>query len=334
MSKGALIGEFTLNTTQYYDSIYSKLSNANASTTIRAISLLSPEVWNNDLHQKKFLEFNIEARRNGANIKRLFIASDEQISSLWKIIIQQLKSGFEIKTLHPRIFSEHTNLDDSIIFENSVEARCYKTIQFYDNPYKLKGARLILNKESCKEQISSFDQIWKLGIIPALPAFRVKVSYQPPGEKMKTYALSHEVVTCEEAANARNIPLANELKTLILKAPSGFIAVHLPGDGELSLRAVKNQLEIKNVKIADPEQILKIGLQSGTVSAVLNPVWNMTHLVSKRVLSLAFVMTNNGTTTGYFKFDPIIILDANSTIIGNFERDDRIIAARKEKLNC
>ncbi|MBK6346935.1 MAG: hypothetical protein IPF68_13550 [Bacteroidales bacterium] len=106
----------------------------------------------------------------------------------------------------------------------------------------------------------------------------------------------------------------------MLLTPSGFIATHLPADGEMSLRAVKNELEIKNIRVADPEQIASIGLQSGTVSAVLNPVWEMPHIISKRLLSLDYVMTNNGTKTGYFKFDPVIMLNANSTIIGNFER--------------
>ena len=140
---------------------------------------------------------------------------------------------------------------------------------------------------------------------------------------MTALGLPYEVVTCEEAAAARDIPLANELKTLILQTPSGFVAAHLPADGELSLRAVKNELEVKNVKVADPEQIATIGLQSGTVSAVLNPVWNMPHLISKRLLSLDFVMTNNGTKMGYFKFDPVIMLNANSTIIGNFEKQNK-----------
>ncbi|MBK6346934.1 MAG: nucleotide-binding protein [Bacteroidales bacterium] len=190
------VSEFVLNTTQYYDSILAKLSMADSSTTVRAISLVSPDVWTNDPHQKRFYEYNVSAKKNGATIQRLFIASDEQISDHWTIIQQQLKDGFEIKTIHPRIFSEHTNLDDSITFADSKEMRCYKTIQFYDNPYKLKGARLILNDNTCKEQIKSFDTVWKVAKIPSDPKFQAKKNHQPPGLKMKALILPQEVVTC------------------------------------------------------------------------------------------------------------------------------------------
>jgi prolyl-tRNA editing enzyme YbaK/EbsC (Cys-tRNA(Pro) deacylase) len=320
MSQNALSGEFILNTSQYYDSLLTKLNISNSGTKIRAISLVSPEVWAEDPHQKRFYDFNVKAKKNGARFQRLFVVSDEQITNYWKIIQKQLKDGFEVKTIHPRIFSEHINLDDSIIFENLEEIRCYKTIQFYDNPYKLKGARLILNHNVCKEQINSFNQIWQVAKTPSILKYQIKKNHLPPGLKMKAMALRNEVVTCEEAAKARGIPLINELKTLILQTPNGFIAAHIPGDGELSLRAVKMKLALKNVKIADPEKIANIGLHPGTVCAILNPVWDMPHLISKRLLSLEFVMTNNGTKIGYFKLDPIILLNATSTIIEDFEK--------------
>ena len=318
MSKGALVGEFILNTNQYYDSVLTRLTVASPQTTIRAISLVDPEVWKSEPQQRRFFEFNVQAKKNGAKIQRLFLATDNQISHHWTIIQEQLKSGIEVKTIHPRIFSEHTNLDDSIMFEEPQEMRCYKSIQFYDNPFKFKGARLILNQTICREQINSFDQVWKVARKPIEPIFEKEKKNDPPGLKMKFKTLGQEVVTCEEAAKARKIPLTNELKTLILQTPSGFIAAHLPGDGILNLREVKNTLEIKDIKIADPEQIDKIGLQSGTVCALLNPVWDMPHLISKRLLSLKYVMTNNGTKTGYFEFDPVIITNTRSRIIGNF----------------
>lgn len=323
MSKAALLGDFVLNTNQYYDSVLSKLGTASISSTIRAISLVSPDVWTNNPHQKRFYEYNVAAKKRGATIRRLFVASDELIFDHWTIIQQQIRDGFEIKTVHPRIFSEYTKLDDSISFEDSTDIRYYKTIQFYDNPFKLKGARLILNNITCRDHINSFDEVWKVAKIPSNPKFQVKKSLQPPGLTMKVFDLPHEVVTCKEAASARKIPLVNELKTLILQTPSGFIAAHLPADGELSLRAVKKELEIKNIKIAEPEQIATIGLQAGTVSAVLNPVWDLPHFISRRLLSLKFVMTNNGTKTGYFKFDPLILLDATQRIVGNFERPEK-----------
>jgi prolyl-tRNA editing enzyme YbaK/EbsC (Cys-tRNA(Pro) deacylase) len=322
MSKGALLGEFSLNTNQYYDSILIRLELANSDTKIRAVSLVAPDVWLHDPHQKRFFEFNVKAKKNGAIIQRLFIATDEQIAEHWSIIQEQIKNGFEIKTIHPRVFSDYPNLDDSIMFETPNYICCYRTIQFYDNPFKLKGAKLQLNISVCKEQAIAFDKVWKVAKEPTHAKFQTKKNKQPPGLSMKSYQLDHEVDSCEKAAAARKVPLGNELKTLILQTPSGFVAAHLPGDGELNLRAIKNTLEIKDIKIAATDQIALIGLESGTVSAILNPVWEMPHLISKRLLSLSYVTTNNKTKTGYFKFDPIILMEANSTILGNFERQE------------
>lgn len=320
MSKRALLGEFSLNTTQYYDSVLTRLEHANPNTKIRAISLILPAIWKNDPHQRRFFEFNVRAKKNGARIQRLFIATDEQIDEHWTIIQEQVKNGFNIKTIHPRIFSDYTKLDDSIMFETPHEKCCYKTTQFYDNPYKLKGARLQLNESICKEQIDAFDNVWNLAKEPELVKFQTTKHNHPPGLGMKSHKTDYEVVSCEEAANARKVPLGNELKTLILQTPSELVAAHLPGDGELNLRAIKNTLDVKDIKIANPEDIAKIGLESGTVSAVLEPVWSMPHLISRRLLSLSYVTTNNKTKKGYFKFDPVILLDATSRIVGNFER--------------
>jgi len=321
MSKGALLGEFSLNTTQYYDSVLTRLEHANSNTKIRAISLIPPEVWKHDPHQRRFFEFNVRAKKNGAIIQRLFIVTDEQIDEHWTIIQEQVQNGFNIKTIHPRVFFDYTKLDDSVMFETPNEKCCYKTTQFYDNPYKLKGAKLQLNESKCKEQINAFDNVWKVANDLELLKFQTTKHHQSPGLRMKPYTTNYEVITCEEAAKARKVPLENELKTLILQTPRGLVAAHLPGDGVLNLRAIKNTLDIKDIKLANPEEIAKIGLESGTVSAVLEPVWSMPHLISKRLLSLSYVTTNNKTKTGYFKFDPIVLLDATSTkIVGNFER--------------
>ena len=322
MSRGALNGEFLLSTEQYYDSVSTRLKLANSNTKIRAISSISPELWLNDPHQRMFLEFNVNAKQNGASIQRLFIATDEHINNYWAIIQEQIQNGFEIRTIHPRIFSGYPQLDDSIMFDTPSEICCYKTIPFYNNSYTLKGSKLQLKESICKEQIKAFDRAWKIAISPRLQTIQTIQSNQPPGLSMKSHRLDYEVVSCKEAANARKVPLEHELKTLILQAPSGMVAAHLPGNGELNLRAIKNTLAIKDIKIADPENIAKIGLESGTVSAVLEPVWSMPHLISKRLLSLNYVTTNNRTKIGYFKFDPSVLLDASVKFVGDFERLD------------
>jgi prolyl-tRNA editing enzyme YbaK/EbsC (Cys-tRNA(Pro) deacylase) len=319
-SKRAINGEFILNTTQYYDSILSRLSVAGSETEILAISVLSPEVWERDPLQQRFYEYNVIAKRNGTKIRRLFIASDDQISDYWSIIQKQQSDGISVKVIHPRIFSQHDKLDDSITFKDIQDIRCYRTIQYYDNPYNLKGAELILHVKKCNERIDVFNNVWKNAKTPIAPKFQTKKNYPPPGLTMKPLFLDHEVITCEEAAKARGINLQNELKTLVLQTPTGLIAAHIPGNCVLSLNAVKNAIAERNLKIADPENIAKIGLEAGTVCPILNPIWEMSHIISKKLLSLDFVMTNNGSKRGYYKFDPVVLTNANSIIIGNFER--------------
>ena len=50
------------------------------------------------------------------------------------------------------------------------------------------------------------------------------------------------------------------------------------------------------------------------------PVWSMPHLVSRRLLSMNKVMTNNGSLTGYFEFDPAVLAEAADVIVDDFEK--------------
>jgi prolyl-tRNA editing enzyme YbaK/EbsC (Cys-tRNA(Pro) deacylase) len=124
--------------------------------------------------------------------------------------------------------------------------------------------------------------------------------------------LGRPVISCEDAASARGIPLCNELKTLIVETSAGLIAAHIPGDRTLSLRAVKEVLETEQASLSSPDNLRSLGLTPGTVSAILDPVWSLPHLIDRAVLGLEFVATNNKTTTGYFRFDPQILITASS----------------------
>jgi len=58
-----------------------------------------------------------------------------------------------------------------------------------------------------------------------------------------------------------------------------------------------------------------MGVGRGTVCAVLEPVWSLPHLIDPSVLRLPYVTTNNGTPTGYYKFDPQILLRAETASV-------------------
>lgn len=320
-SLNALSGEFSLNLTQYYNSLFTSISNSELGSEIRAISVLSHDFWENDPFQIQYLSYNIEASNREVRIKRLFVVNHGVNSGLWKTIQKQLDNGIEVRTIDSKTFSKFSMLEDMVIIETKNDYRSYISKQFFSNTNRLKSANLNLNTNYCQEQILSFDAIWKLGVPPKPSVVnKYQGSRNPPGENFDVISLNKEVVTCAEAAEARGVKLCQELKTLILKTVNGFIAVHIPADGEISLRAIKNALDIRNASIAPPEELYKMGLSPGTVSAVLDPVWSMPHLISKRVLTQDFVTTNNGTKSQYFKFDPISLLDAENYLLGQFEK--------------
>jgi prolyl-tRNA editing enzyme YbaK/EbsC (Cys-tRNA(Pro) deacylase) len=132
--------------------------------------------------------------------------------------------------------------------------------------------------------------------------------------------LDRTVVTCAEAATAKKIPPEHELKTLISETSVGVVAVHVPGNRVVALRAVKKALNCREARLASKAKLSSLGLAQGTVSPVLDPVWYMQHLVCDAVLTLGFVSTNNGTLTGYFKFSPDILLRARKVMRGSFSR--------------
>jgi prolyl-tRNA editing enzyme YbaK/EbsC (Cys-tRNA(Pro) deacylase) len=140
-----------------------------------------------------------------------------------------------------------------------------------------------------------------------------------PGLSLPTHALPHEVISCSQAAAAKGISLANELKTLIVTTSRQNYALHLPGDKHASLRKVKTFLNVEQAFLLSREKLLEMGLVPGTVSPIIEPVWSLPHLISKNVLLLQFVSTNNGTRSKYFNFQPQLLLQARSFSVGDFE---------------
>jgi prolyl-tRNA editing enzyme YbaK/EbsC (Cys-tRNA(Pro) deacylase) len=134
---------------------------------------------------------------------------------------------------------------------------------------------------------------------------------------MRPAWLGRPVISCEDAAAARSVPLKNEIKTLILETSTGLIAAHLRGDNMISLRSVKDVLQTEQAKLASPGTLRDIGLSPGTVSAVLEPVWSLPNLIDRAVVALEFVTTNNRTTTGYFRFNPKVLLAAPSCTLAD-----------------
>lgn len=88
----------------------------------------------------------------------------------------------------------------------------------------------------------------------------------------------------------------------------------------MSLRKVKTLLDTAEAYLASLETLAGLGLSAGTVCAVKDPVWSMTHLVSRRLLNMDSVMTNDGTRTGYFEFNPGVLMEAVDVMRADIEQ--------------
>lgn len=142
----------------------------------------------------------------------------------------------------------------------------------------------------------------------------------PIGESLEAHWLPRKVLSCAEAALAKGIPVENELKTLILTLDFGeVVAVHVRGNRRLSLRAVKRYMKTEQALLMDVVNLASMGCVPGTVCPFLPPVWRVHQLISKEVLALDYVSTNNGTNTGYFLFSPKLLLQVPSCAVGEFE---------------
>jgi prolyl-tRNA editing enzyme YbaK/EbsC (Cys-tRNA(Pro) deacylase) len=320
------IGNIPLTPAQYYQRILAEMAHADSSYRILAVSTLSSDLWNRDSDQTRYAAENLDAASRGARIRRLFILPEARASSFAETIRRQGEAGINARVASTTLLAHTPDLQDFVLFENAEGARAYVSQPSIDGSRSIRYGMLVVSEHTLAKTRSTFEAAWDLASAPKtfFDAERSEAAGPEapvaPGKRLRAYYLRTPVVTCEEAASARNVPLANELKTLLLQTHNGLVAAHLPGDGMLSLRKVKSRLESAEAYLADPEDLLDLGLSAGTVSAVLDPVWSMPHLVSRRLLTLDAVTTNNGTRTGYFKFDPAVLTEATDVIVDDFEK--------------
>jgi len=139
-----------------------------------------------------------------------------------------------------------------------------------------------------------------------------------PFKNMIYYPLEKDVVSCEEAASAKGIPLQNELKSLILDTNKGLYLLNIPGDRFANLRSVKTILNVKNAYLADHNILNNLKVQSGTITPLLKQIWALPQLLSLEVLKYDFVSTNAGVLDKYIIFKPKILMAHPNVITGHF----------------
>ncbi|MBI4882999.1 MAG: TIR domain-containing protein [Actinobacteria bacterium] len=322
------IGQIPLTPSQYYQRILSEVGRADSVTEIVAVSMLTSILWSGDADQNAYAARNMAAVQRGARVRRLFVIPAGAEPDFRSTIESQTACGIEVRVGTYNLFAHVPDLEDFVLFKDADGSRAFIALPTVDGSRRIRSGLLDLSTHGTTQLSGAFNEAWDIAT-PAETILRRSIaplakkvagSKRPPGDSLAVHRLTKEVISCEEAAAARGIPLVNELKTLILRTHDGLVAAHLPGDGVLSLRKVKDRLETAEAYLADPEDLLAIGLSAGTVSAVLDPVWSLPHLVSRRLLDLRQVMTNNGTRTGYFAFDPALLVEAPDVVVADIEK--------------
>jgi len=154
-----------------------------------------------------------------------------------------------------------------------------------------------------------------LAVGPALPTID-KVDEEWPPEPKK---LDRPVISCKSAAWAKRVPLEHELKSLLVVCDGGYLVAHVRGNRRLSLRAVKNMLQVQQARLADPADLPKFGVTPGTLYPFNDALWSRLQLIDKDVLEMDWVTTNYGNRRQYVIFPPSRLLEAENHRVGDFE---------------
>jgi prolyl-tRNA editing enzyme YbaK/EbsC (Cys-tRNA(Pro) deacylase) len=140
-----------------------------------------------------------------------------------------------------------------------------------------------------------------------------------PLEWLRRFPLAQPVVTCQEAADAKRVPLEHELKTLLLLTDVGVVAVHVRGDRRVSLRAVKRQLGTAQARMLGEAGLTDLRLEPGTVNPFAPAIASAPQLVAPAVFDLAWVTTNAGRLDQYVVFHPMVLRTIDRLQVADIE---------------
>ena len=110
-------------------------------------------------------------------------------------------------------------------------------------------------------------------------------------KKVKYKLIEHkEVLTSEEAAKERGTKLSQGAKALIMKADKKPLMIVLPADRKLDFKKLKSEVKIKDLEMANPEEVKKIsGVSIGAVPPFGNlldiPLYVDTHLGEEKEIA-------------------------------------------------
>ena len=325
-----LKNEIVLKKFEYFSALNDEINSAAEGVELLAVARMSADMWEQDPEQKLYAKKNLEAAARGARIRRLFICSDEDWTQIHRSAKAQIKAGIEVRRISESDLQDARHLVDIVIFkkQNGTARGYIADKDLFGSSFDSSGfrrGRVILGIKDDDVIVQEFNEVWdSLEYVEEAEEVvgHNLIDYgKAPGEDLKVHQLGNEMFTLEQAAKAKGIDLANELKTIILMTSRGFVALHLRGDREPDLTKVKNYLEVTEAYPLSADKLKEppLNLTPGTASAVLEPVWSLPHLISLSLLALDKVSTNAGTLNSCYYFPPQILLGAKPHATGDFD---------------
>jgi prolyl-tRNA editing enzyme YbaK/EbsC (Cys-tRNA(Pro) deacylase) len=348
-------GRIPLDETTYFQMIIDCMEQSPPNSEVLAVNSIDERRWKEDPRQINYFRANKVALSKGVRITRAFVVDknnitgqfgDERLNILleqiqdkridvyviWREDLEKSNVQFEdwvfFKNPDKKLFLAHADAVDQIRVDNAEMIVDAQEISKYEAKFNLLKSFSISNEIIETEYLRNRTEFGHSTGSPrrqltnqakTIASSRAVAFSEPPGNTLKPLFLSKDVVTCQEAAEAKNIPLKHELKTLILKTSRGLVALNLRGDQDASLRRVKEVLRCQEAYLAETGDLVRLNLSQGTVCPILEPTWSLPQLIDFDLLALEYVSTNNGTYRGYFKFDPKLLLNASSVTRGHFK---------------
>lgn len=142
-------------------------------------------------------------------------------------------------------------------------------------------------------------------------------------EKRKHLHLQHETIkrTSIDAAKTRNTALQDGAKALILITPAKtFIQVVIQADMRADLKKIKKILQIKNISLASPDQVL--ALTDCVVGSVppMGVLWNVPVIIDVNLFNRDQVVFSAGTLQDSIITDAEVLKNINSARVADIAK--------------
>ncbi len=335
-------GHFPLGEAEYYRRIIERMEQASPGSVVIATSCIDERRWSDDPWQLNYMAANKGALNRGIKVRRVFILDRSNVrnpayaDALQEIDSQLRDPRMDVNVVWRNALPHDANLfQDWVLFDDH-NPEVYQAYPDHVDKTRVSHAKLIKAVgESGTNNIlrfrNNFDTLRSLSITPDMFRREVEIgqasdsmmaqagtTLSPPGSWLKSHLLDRMVVTCEEAASAKNIRLPQELKTLIVSVDGNICAVHVRGNQAVSLRKLKRHAKAEQAHLISKAELANIGLVPGTVCPLLDPVWSLQHYVDGSIFNSKIISTNNGTLSAYFMFKPSLLTSADKVKMGDF----------------